>query len=129
MSIPAESPKRQELRATLRALINQVKSLDAHALDLYQPKIPQISVQPLDLSANSSSGPAFFTPYPAALLPDPNDSFDREAEAEYYDFDIFEDGLEPLHHARATLHYFQRYISNYLFLRKYDGDFPWSSVR
>ncbi|EAU30328.1 predicted protein [Aspergillus terreus NIH2624] len=82
----AASPKRRELRAALRAVTNHVASLDAHAFDSSEGEAHHIKILPMDLDGKAAPRPTFFTPYPASLLLNPDDDYDRDRSG-FLDFD------------------------------------------
>lgn len=114
---------------SLRQVTNRVRDLQQHCLSY--DMIPSAKISPMVLHETSDSRPTFFAPYPAALLPTPDDDYDREHEKEYCDFGSIEARRQtPINCASIFNHYFIAYIYHYIWLGKYNaGDIPWTPIR
>ncbi|PWY85819.1 hypothetical protein BO94DRAFT_597969 [Aspergillus sclerotioniger CBS 115572] len=103
-----ESPKRQELRAVLRAVTNHVASLEAHEYDSNQLEKHKIQLLPMDLN---DSKPTFFTPCLSSLLLNPDEDYEQERPPGYYDFDSIDPiSRRPIDCARNMINYFSYYV-------------------
>lgn len=127
-----ESPKRRELRAALRAVTIHVASLDAHAFDSSEGEAHHIKILPMDLDGKAAPSPTFFTPYPASLLLNPDDDYDRRLTPGYREFDpsLPPNHRKPIDCARNMVEYFVRYFGACSKLRQDVVLYgPWSDVR
>jgi hypothetical protein len=125
-----ESPKRRELRAALRAVTNHVASLDAHAFDSSEGEAHHIKILPMDLDGKAAPRPTFFTPYPASLLLNPDDDYDRDRSG-FLDFDSLPAiHRKPIDCGRNMEEYFSHYVYACALLRRDRAlDGLWSPVR
>lgn len=127
MARNVESPAHYQLRVTLKDLILRIRSLEVDEFDLQQLKDLNVHVEhiTLDEASTSTSKPSYFAPYPAHLIPEPDD----DALGGAYkglDGDTELSLTRPADRAYGIDRHFSAYIS--YCDRKLKGKrFPWTS--